>query len=66
MNIATRERLLRAASRLFTDSGYRGASVRDICNLCGPISWVQFADGRVRTISEDHEAEWAYLLGVLE
>jgi AcrR family transcriptional regulator len=35
MNIATRERLLRAATRLFADNGYRGASVRDICNLAG-------------------------------
>ncbi len=35
MNLTTRERLLQAASRLFADSGYRGASVRDICNLAG-------------------------------
>jgi AcrR family transcriptional regulator len=32
MNLSTRERLLEAATRLFADSGYRGASVRDICN----------------------------------
>jgi AcrR family transcriptional regulator len=35
MNLTTRERLLQAATRLFADSGYRGASVRDICNLAG-------------------------------
>lgn len=35
MNIGTRERLLVAATRLFADSGYRGASVRDICNQAG-------------------------------
>jgi AcrR family transcriptional regulator len=35
MNLSTRERLLRAATRLFADSGYRGASVRDICNQAG-------------------------------
>ena len=33
MNISTRERLLEASTRLFADNGYRGASVRDICNL---------------------------------
>lgn len=31
----TRERVLDAAARLFADAGYRGASVRDICNLAG-------------------------------
>ncbi len=35
MNLSTRERLLLAATRLFADSGYRGASVRDICNQAG-------------------------------
>lgn len=35
MNTSTRERLLLAATRLFADSGYRGASVRDICNQAG-------------------------------
>jgi AcrR family transcriptional regulator len=35
MNLATRERLLQASTRLFADNGYRGASVRDICNLAG-------------------------------
>jgi len=35
MNITTRERLLQAATRLFADNGYQGASVRDICNLAG-------------------------------
>jgi AcrR family transcriptional regulator len=35
MNLGTRERLLLAATRLFADSGYRGASVRDICNQAG-------------------------------
>jgi len=35
MNLPTRERLLQAATRLFADNGYRGASVRDICNLAG-------------------------------
>lgn len=35
MNLSTRERLLQAATRLFADNGYRGASVRDICNLAG-------------------------------
>lgn len=35
MNSTTRERLLQAATRLFADNGYRGASVRDICNLAG-------------------------------
>ena len=35
MNLTTRERLLQAAPRLFADNGYRGASVRDICNLAG-------------------------------
>jgi AcrR family transcriptional regulator len=35
MNLTTRERLIRAATRLFADNGYRGASVRDICNLAG-------------------------------
>lgn len=33
MNVSTRERLILAATRLFADGGYRGASVRDICNL---------------------------------
>jgi len=33
--MTTRERLLHAATRLFADNGYRGASVRDICNLAG-------------------------------
>jgi AcrR family transcriptional regulator len=35
MNLTTRERLLGAATRLFADGGYRGASVRDICNQAG-------------------------------
>ena len=35
MNLTTRERLFQAGTRLFADSGYRGASVRDICNLAG-------------------------------
>jgi AcrR family transcriptional regulator len=35
MNLTTRERLLQAATRLFADNGFRGASVRDICNLAG-------------------------------
>jgi AcrR family transcriptional regulator len=35
MNISTRDRLLQASTRLFADNGYRGASVRDICNLAG-------------------------------
>ena len=35
MNLDTRERLVRSAARLFADGGYRGASVRDICNLAG-------------------------------
>jgi len=35
MNLSTRQRLLEAATRLFADSGYKGASVRDICNLAG-------------------------------
>ena len=35
MNLTTRERLLQAATRLFADNGYRGASVRDICNHAG-------------------------------
>lgn len=33
MNLTTRERLLDSATRLFADAGYRGAPVRDICNL---------------------------------
>lgn len=33
MNSSTRERLIVAATKLFADGGYRGASVRDICNL---------------------------------
>ena len=32
MNTTTSERLLDASARLFAESGYRGASVRDICN----------------------------------
>jgi AcrR family transcriptional regulator len=35
MNLTTRQRLIQAATRLFADTGYRGASVRDICNLAG-------------------------------
>jgi AcrR family transcriptional regulator len=35
MNPPTRERLLTAASRLFAEHGFRGASVRDICNHAG-------------------------------
>jgi len=35
MILTTRERLHQAATRLFADNGYRGASVRDICNLAG-------------------------------
>lgn len=35
MNSPTRERLLTAASRLFAEHGFRGASVRDICNHAG-------------------------------
>lgn len=33
MNSNTRERLTQAASQLFATHGYRGAPVRDICNL---------------------------------
>lgn len=33
MNLSTRERLLRSAAELFARSGYRGASVRRICDL---------------------------------
>jgi AcrR family transcriptional regulator len=32
---ATRERLVEAATSLFAEHGFRGASVRDICNLAG-------------------------------
>jgi AcrR family transcriptional regulator len=35
MNLTTRERLVQAATRLFADGGYQGASVRNICNLAG-------------------------------
>lgn len=35
MTATTRERLLQAATRLFADAGFRGASVRDICNQAG-------------------------------
>ena len=35
MKLATRERVLDAAESLFAESGFRGASVRDICNLAG-------------------------------
>jgi AcrR family transcriptional regulator len=33
MNSSTRDRLLEAATQLFSEHGYRGASVRDICDL---------------------------------
>jgi AcrR family transcriptional regulator len=33
MSLDTRERLVAAASKLFAEAGYAGASVRDICNL---------------------------------
>jgi AcrR family transcriptional regulator len=33
MNQSTRQRLIEAASALFAERGYSGASVRDICNL---------------------------------
>jgi len=33
MNLTTRQRLVEAASALFAERGYGGASVRDICNL---------------------------------
>ena len=33
MNLGTKDRLLEAATRLFADHGYRGASVRHICDL---------------------------------
>lgn len=33
MNLSTRDRLLEAATQLFSEHGYRGASVRDICDL---------------------------------
>ena len=33
MNLNTRDRLIAAASQLFADAGYVGASVREICNL---------------------------------
>lgn len=33
MNLDTRQRLLDAGLRLFADHGFRGASVRDLCNL---------------------------------
>ncbi len=33
MTLDTRDRLIVAASQLFADAGYVGASVRDICNL---------------------------------
>jgi AcrR family transcriptional regulator len=33
MNLSTRQRLVEAASALFAERGYSGASVRDICNL---------------------------------
>ena len=43
MNTSTRERLVEAASELFAERGYVGASVRDICNLAranpGAISY---------------------------
>jgi AcrR family transcriptional regulator len=32
---STRERLVSAATSLFAEHGFRGASVRDICNLAG-------------------------------
>ena len=35
MNLSTRDRLIQTASRLFADNGFRGASVRDICNHAG-------------------------------
>lgn len=35
MVLDTRDRLLEAAAELFADRGYRGASVRDLCNLAG-------------------------------
>ncbi len=35
MTASTRERLLQAATRLFADAGFRGASVRDICDQAG-------------------------------
>jgi AcrR family transcriptional regulator len=35
MIATTRERLLQAATRLFADAGFRGASVRDICDQAG-------------------------------
>ena len=35
MNLSTRERIIQAATDLFAESGFRGASVRDICNLAG-------------------------------
>jgi AcrR family transcriptional regulator len=38
MNLETRDRLIASASTLFASNGYRGASVRDICNQarCNP------------------------------
>jgi len=35
MKALTRERVMAAAVSLFSEHGYRGASVRDICNLAG-------------------------------
>jgi AcrR family transcriptional regulator len=35
MKADTRARLIQAAARLFAENGYRGASVRDICNQAG-------------------------------
>lgn len=35
MTSSTRNRLLEAGAELFAERGYRGASVRDLCNLAG-------------------------------
>jgi AcrR family transcriptional regulator len=35
MNPGTRDRLLQSAAQLFATGGYRGASIRDICDLAG-------------------------------
>ena len=32
---ATKQKLLRAASRVFVDQGFRNARIRDICQLAG-------------------------------
>jgi AcrR family transcriptional regulator len=80
MNLGTRERLLQAATELFARSGFRGASVRRICDLAntnpGAVSYhfggkrqlyrAALAQGPAREEDRDAEAMPLHVAEVLD